>query len=312
MKFLYPLFCIFSVMFVFCSPPSSGSGNKEIVVESGKLIYQKELQKAETLLKQYLKDNNRGGYALGMLSLVNYLKGEKKAAFSSARRSIRIDGNFSVPHFVLSALSKEKGRTRFAARHFERGKSLIKSEQERRFLKLINRTSQKSALPPKKMVSPSAVVSEKEELMINDGKAPDSLKPSIAVFIFKDVNRASEEEGLGRSFSEMLTTSMIKAGFFSVIERSQLDKILNEQSLGQSGIIEGETAVEVGKVLGVDGVVIGSISKYDDSVEGDVRIIDVRTGKALGAGSGGVYTVKEMRSLADRFANTLSKYSETL
>ena len=57
----------------------------------------------------------------------------------------------------------------------------------------------------------------------------------------------------------MLTTALVKAGKFNVIERQELDKVLDEQKLGASGLVIAESAPKVGKLLGVELLVIGSI-----------------------------------------------------
>jgi len=47
---------------------------------------------------------------------------------------------------------------------------------------------------------------------------------------------------------------------FTVVERNRLDAVIREQSLGNSGVVDEKQAASLGKVLGVDAVVIGSIT----------------------------------------------------
>lgn len=49
---------------------------------------------------------------------------------------------------------------------------------------------------------------------------------------------------------------------FTVIERSQLERILDEQKLNMSGALDQETLKQIGKVLGVDALVLGSVTSY--------------------------------------------------
>lgn len=71
---------------------------------------------------------------------------------------------------------------------------------------------------------------------------------------------------VGENVAEMLTTEMMSTGYFKVIERSELQKILEEQRLGLSGIIDDETAQQVGRILGVEGIVIGTVGEYGQKV----------------------------------------------
>ena len=47
---------------------------------------------------------------------------------------------------------------------------------------------------------------------------------------------------------------------YQVIERASLDKILSEQKLQTSGITDPATAAQIGKVLGIDAVVLGNVT----------------------------------------------------
>ncbi len=51
--------------------------------------------------------------------------------------------------------------------------------------------------------------------------------------------------------------------YFQVIERRQLHHIIEEQRLSRSGLIDLDTAVRVGRLIGVDGILMGTITEYD-------------------------------------------------
>ncbi len=61
---------------------------------------------------------------------------------------------------------------------------------------------------------------------------------------------------IGNSLAETFITDVMDIGF-DVVERSQLKKILKEQQVGLSGIMDNETIHSVGKILGVDILVLG-------------------------------------------------------
>jgi curli biogenesis system outer membrane secretion channel CsgG len=87
------------------------------------------------------------------------------------------------------------------------------------------------------------------------------LKKRIAVSRFEDRSGA-RYAGIGKGVADMLATALVKSGKFSVIERQDLDKVFAEQHLGQSGAVTPESAAKAGKVLGVELLVIGSVSEF--------------------------------------------------
>ncbi|RUT79978.1 CsgG/HfaB family protein [Ancylomarina longa] len=92
------------------------------------------------------------------------------------------------------------------------------------------------------------------------------IKKRIAVFVFEDKTDRSwrwwNNKGVGNGVSDMLTTALVKSGNYRVIERQELDRILNEQDFGQSGRITPQSAAKVGQVLGVELAVMGSVSEF--------------------------------------------------
>jgi curli biogenesis system outer membrane secretion channel CsgG len=63
--------------------------------------------------------------------------------------------------------------------------------------------------------------------------------------------------------SDILVNKLVENGNYSVIERSRIDAVLKEQNFGASGRVDASTAAQIGKILGVDVVIIGSITQFD-------------------------------------------------
>jgi len=134
------------------------------------------------------------------------------------------------------------------------------------------------------------------------------LKRRIAVFSFEDKTSHSYAWWTGGSpgegMADMLVTSLVKSGKYRVIERQEISKIMEEQNLGQSGRVTEQSAVQIGRLLGVELAVFGSVSEfgYKKSKTGgrykgvrlgvqkqsatvaiDVRIVNTTTGEILAA-----------------------------
>ena len=69
--------------------------------------------------------------------------------------------------------------------------------------------------------------------------------------------------GPGQGISELLTNRMVQNGSFSIIERSRVAEVLREQNLGASGRVNASTAAQIGRILGVDAVVVGSVTRFN-------------------------------------------------
>jgi curli biogenesis system outer membrane secretion channel CsgG len=73
----------------------------------------------------------------------------------------------------------------------------------------------------------------------------------------------------------------------NVIERKHLNKILEEQALGQTGLIDESTAIKVGNILGVHAILIGEVLDYGKVItpvaklDFFCRLVDVKSGKIL-------------------------------
>ncbi|MDH5657676.1 MAG: FlgO family outer membrane protein, partial [Spirochaetia bacterium] len=96
---------------------------------------------------------------------------------------------------------------------------------------------------------------------------------TIAVMPFETLNSPS---GLGNEIPEKLTHELVDVGKFSVIERSKINKILKEQSLSSTGVIDADTASKIGKLLSVEALVVGTISNNGNYIT--ARIVLTESG----------------------------------
>jgi curli biogenesis system outer membrane secretion channel CsgG len=117
-------------------------------------------------------------------------------------------------------------------------------------------------------------------------KLSGSIK-TLAVMEFADVRQAKEKgeyDNPAMIIQEKMISGLVNQGFFRVIERQQLEKVLAEQKLQLSGMIDNSSAVEIGKMLGADGIMVGSITEYGRTIYPkarltvNVRVIEVKTG----------------------------------
>ncbi len=96
---------------------------------------------------------------------------------------------------------------------------------------------------------------------------------------------------LGKQASDMLASRLVKSGNFMVFERSDINKIQREQTISGGGLI------------GVDTVIVGSVTEFGRSIAGktgfmsstkmqtakakvDIRLVDIKTGQAFFSATG--------------------------
>jgi len=99
---------------------------------------------------------------------------------------------------------------------------------------------------------------------------------TIAVLPFDAAGISSEEASI---LSDRLSSEIYKTGTFIVVERSKMEEVLNEQGFQQSGCVSSECAVEVGAMLGVGSMVVGSVGKFGSLYTVSVRLVDVGSGE---------------------------------
>ncbi len=81
------------------------------------------------------------------------------------------------------------------------------------------------------------------------------------------------------TLTDRLRSEMVNVGAFQVVERGQMEMLLEEQGFQQTGCTSAECAVEMGKLLGVKAMATGSIGKLGTMWTLDVRMFDVATGE---------------------------------
>lgn len=108
-------------------------------------------------------------------------------------------------------------------------------------------------------------------------------KAKIAVLDFQLQGEGYETDDMGKIVSEWLITAFVKDGRFDVVERRLLEKILAEQKLALTGLIDATSAAKLGRVLGVKIIISGSVMKFQNVMEVNARIIDVESASIIAA-----------------------------
>jgi len=72
---------------------------------------------------------------------------------------------------------------------------------------------------------------------------------------------------IGKGIADLLVTDLVKDGTYSLIERKALDKIMAEQNFSNSNRADPTSAAKLGKLLGVDAILVGSITEFGNETK---------------------------------------------
>jgi len=110
-----------------------------------------------------------------------------------------------------------------------------------------------------------------------------SLSPAspmqLAILNFDNLTQQPEYDYLSSAIPQLLITDLKPSKQIQLIERSQLEKILQEMQLGQTGAIDEQTAIKVGQMTGADHLLLGTIFLSDDQLRFDARVIETSSSK---------------------------------
>jgi len=85
-----------------------------------------------------------------------------------------------------------------------------------------------------------------------------------------------------RNVQDILYTNLIQRGM-TVVEREKMIQVLEELGKSFSGMIDSSTAAKIGKMLGVEAIVVGTVADMGNSVDLRARLVDVEKGAAITA-----------------------------
>lgn len=88
-------------------------------------------------------------------------------------------------------------------------------------------------------------------------------KKIVCVLDLEDKSNHSHSwRNVGTGVAEMLVTALAGTKKYTLIEREKLEAVLDEQKLGASGAVTAQTAAKIGRLLGAQYIITGSITEF--------------------------------------------------
>jgi TolB-like protein len=134
---------------------------------------------------------------------------------------------------------------------------------------------------------------------------------TISVYGFRSINVS---EDLAQSLQERIESNLPKLGGYAVLSRNDMDKILKEKRMHQSGLCwERNCLIETGSLLGVDKLITGTISQVGRTYSIVLKLIDIKMG-VLESSSSRQYSGRAdmLFSIADSVVKELFEINDTV
>lgn len=103
-------------------------------------------------------------------------------------------------------------------------------------------------------------------------------KPRIAVLEFEPVDVTDAEAA---AVTDQLRNDLVNLRVFTVLDRTQTEKVLNEMAFQQEGLTEADQAVRVGKLLNVEFITTGRVTRLSGAYQVNVQMIRVQTAEIV-------------------------------
>ncbi|MDR1509175.1 MAG: CsgG/HfaB family protein [Synergistaceae bacterium] len=148
-------------------------------------------------------------------------------------------------------------------------------------------------------------------------------KPTLAVKTFENKTGEGSLDPPSGAITDMMTTELYDTGVFRLVERESIYLVAEELRLAQSGLMDTDTAPEIGKLVGAKYQMTGSITGYYYNISGggivipwiaggiaagktayakiDLRVIDSSTGETVYAASEQGTAKREASGILTRF-----------
>jgi TolB-like protein len=133
---------------------------------------------------------------------------------------------------------------------------------------------------------------------------PDAPKSVLAVLAFENNTGQDRYDPLGKGLANMMTSDLSAVPELQLVEREQMQALIEELQLQQTEYFDSETALRVGQFVGAEHVVVGSIVAVSPEIRLDTRVVRIETGEVVQTANV-TGNENELFDLQQRLADTL-------
>jgi tetratricopeptide (TPR) repeat protein len=279
---------------LYSSALKSAPNLEEAYLEQASIyINKKNIDTAAAVLKKVLKINSDNYEANFMLGNIYFNKNNYDGAMKCFTKTINIKPDFVQAYIFRSAIFSKQGNGKKEIKDLKTAVDYGNDYALRRLRELgIVYFTQKN-----KQNEANAGRSAAGYYNLSDIK-------NIAITDFEARGVAASDAA---TIADFVRGDMVSAGTYNVMERKNMEMVLAEQKFQLTGCTDQNCAVKMGKLLNVQAMVVGSVSKLMGVYIIAVNVVSVETGKILASIDKKATTIDELRDVCKSIAKELSR-----
>jgi len=123
-----------------------------------------------------------------------------------------------------------------------------------------------AASTPQPSPAPTPKTAQSQPGAVTSQAPPQPARSRIAILLFQlgFTNPKWEQTwDISLGVTELVEEALYSGGRYRIVERRQIEQVLKEQGFGSSGSVDAATAARIGRILGVQRLVMGSVNEFD-------------------------------------------------
>ena len=106
----------------------------------------------------------------------------------------------------------------------------------------------------------------------------------VTEFQNNSISDKNEIDAIKKGLPQIIITAFTRIQNLKILDRTQLEKILKEQAIDQTGFTERESLQKVGTLSGAKFLILGSFLKdFNENIRIDCRIVNTESGETIKA-----------------------------
>ena len=140
----------------------------------------------------------------------------------------------------------------------------------------------------------------------NIAQAADTAKTVYPAAVLPFSDRGMDEKDAGAKVTQILLAGLAARDDLYLVEREDVEKLLQEMHLSKSGVVKSDEAVEIGRLTGAKLLITGSAIQVDKSIYLVAKIISTETSRVVAASVKGPSS-GDLASLAEKLAEEVGR-----
>ncbi len=263
----YRFLGIAGVLLILCGCAAGGMSHSSLK----RMIAQGEYAKAESALLLRTAREKENATTQRLLGMAQYHLEQYESADEHLANALALDPEDPVAHLYAGFIAERQDRTLEAIHHYLSFLSLrssgdLAADVRRRVRELKVQYAEQlteRALAREQEISPGALPDSTLGVVYFDGRfLPDGLKPLVT------------------GLADLLASDLKKVGALRIVERMQINTLLDELQISQTAAFDTTTAPRLGKLLGAAHILGGTIAELPrEQLRIDPALVNTKTGE---------------------------------